>query len=172
MSDIKIRKANHSEIDVIMSIYESARRFMKEGGNPNQWGDAYPPRELIISDIESQKLYVAEDNEALLAVFYFTKGPDPTYREICGGEWQGGEDYSVIHRIAVAEKARGRGVARLCFEYCLREAGEIRIDTHRNNRAMQSALLKSGFLYCGVIRIERPADPQDDCERLAYCKTL
>jgi hypothetical protein len=37
---------------------------------------------------------------------------------------------------------------------------------------MQSALLKSGFLYCGVIRIERPADPQDDCERLAYCKTL
>lgn len=172
MSEIKIRKAKADELDSVMSIYESARRFMKASGNPSQWGDVYPPRELINSDIESEKLYVAEDCDGPLAVFYFTEGPDPTYLEIHGGEWIGSDNYSVIHRIAVSERARGRGVAKHCFDYCLAKAGTIRIDTHRNNLAMQAALLKSGFTYCGVIRIERPADPQDDCERLAYCKTL
>ncbi|MBQ8720175.1 MAG: GNAT family N-acetyltransferase [Clostridia bacterium] len=169
---MKIRAASLSDLDAILSIYESARRFMKESGNPHQWGSSYPQKELVISDIAAGKLFTLEDSDGLLAAFYFAKGPDPTYLKIYDGEWQGSENYSVIHRIAVSERARGRGVAKLCFDFCLERAGEIRIDTHRDNRAMQASLLKNGFSYCGVIRLDRADSDSDDCERLAYHKKI
>ena len=172
MSEISVRRATSADLCEILKIYAAAREYMRASGNPSQWGTSYPPRELLSSDISEEKLFVASDGEDILAVFYFDKGPDATYDKIYDGFWQGSESYSVIHRIAVSPKARGRGVAKLCFDWCLNVAGEIRIDTHRDNIPMQRALLKNGFSYCGVIRIERPSAPTDDCCRLAYHKSL
>ena len=42
-----IRKARPSDWDDIMEIYTRARQFMKEAGNPTQWGDSYPARETL-----------------------------------------------------------------------------------------------------------------------------
>ena len=46
-----IRKAAIENLEAIMEIYGIAQDFMIESGNPNQWGHAYPPKELIESDI-------------------------------------------------------------------------------------------------------------------------
>ena len=35
--DIQIRKALPADLDVLMDIFEVARRFMQATGNPNQW---------------------------------------------------------------------------------------------------------------------------------------
>ena len=37
-----IRKTVESDLPAISLIYENARRFMRESGNPNQWKDEYP----------------------------------------------------------------------------------------------------------------------------------
>ena len=42
-----IEKATFSHLSQIMAIYERARAFMAENGNPDQWGTAYPPEEMI-----------------------------------------------------------------------------------------------------------------------------
>ena len=47
-----IRKATMSDLDTVFDLYAQARRFMKENGNPDQWGDNYPPRGQIIEDIQ------------------------------------------------------------------------------------------------------------------------
>ena len=48
---MEIRQAKMADLPVIMSIYESARVFMKEHGNSTQWKEGYPGREVIEADI-------------------------------------------------------------------------------------------------------------------------
>ena len=61
-----VRKAKMSDLSQILDIYEYARRFMKETGNPNQWGDSLPPKELLINDIADKKhLYVVVDSKEI-----------------------------------------------------------------------------------------------------------
>ena len=46
-----IRTATSADRSEILEIYARARRFMQETGNPTQWGDSYPPEELVDEDI-------------------------------------------------------------------------------------------------------------------------
>lgn len=149
-----IQKADFEQLDQILKIYQSAREFMRSVGNPNQWGQVNPPAEKTIEDITSGKLYVVLDNyDEILAVFYFDLNEDPTYKVIYDGKWLNDMPYGVIHRIAVSESARGRGVAKFCFDYAYDKCKNLRIDTHIDNIPMQRALAKSGFRKCGIIHL-------------------
>lgn len=166
---MKIRKAKMSDITDIEAVYADARELMRESGNPTQWGGVYPPSALIRADIEEDSLYIAEDADGILAVFYYSEREEECYGEI-DGEWLSDEPYAVIHRIAISKKARGRGVAGRCFDYCFSMCPNLRIDTHEDNHPMQRALVKNGFSLCGRIRIERPSCDGDSGIRLAYHK--
>ena len=39
---MQIRRAKLEDLPQMLLIYQRARRFMKETGNPNQWKDSYP----------------------------------------------------------------------------------------------------------------------------------
>lgn len=157
-----IKYATQDEIDVIMSIYDYARKFMKENGNEEQWGNTYPDKELIENDIQQGKLYVCMDEEKIVGVFYFAKENDPTYGVIKDGSWLNNEPYVVVHRIASAEGTKG--VATFCLNWTFEQAGNIRIDTHVNNKPMQGLLNKLGFVYCGRIVLA------DGSPRIAFQK--
>jgi hypothetical protein len=49
--NLQIRKATLDDLDRLMEIFEEARRFMCRTGNPNQWINGYPQRELIQEEI-------------------------------------------------------------------------------------------------------------------------
>lgn len=157
-----IRLAELREKDEILSIYDSARVFMRESGNPNQWAGKYPDEDTVLRDIENEKLYVCTENNDILAVFFYTVGIDPTYLKIYDGKWVNDKPYGVIHRIAVSNKARGKGVAKVCFDFAYDKCGNVRIDTHRDNIPMQRALEKNGFTRCGIIYLA------NGDERIAY----
>lgn len=165
---MNIRKACPADLSEIEQIYSGAREYMKISGNPLQWGEGYPPSMLTRSDIEQEKLYVACDEVGLLAVFYFAKEDDEAYKVIRDGSWLNSEPYAVIHRIALASRARGRGVVSQCFDYCFSRFPNLKIDTHKYNIPMQRALEKNGFSYCGKVNVGRDHTPGDDGERLAY----
>ncbi len=161
---MQIRLAELSDLNEILSIYESARKFMKTVGNPNQWGALNPPAWLTEEDIHNQKLYIVTE-ERILAVFFFNIGDDPTYANIYNGAWLNDLPYGVVHRIAVSDAARGKGVAGICFDYAFSKCGNIRIDTHIDNIPMQKALAKHGFSKCGIIHLA------NGDERIAFQKT-
>lgn len=46
-----IRKAQTGDLSRMMEIYQIARQFMDETGNPTQWGKNYPPEELIREEL-------------------------------------------------------------------------------------------------------------------------
>lgn len=163
---MRISIADISRFDDILNIYRCARDFMRENGNPNQWGKTNPPAEKTLEDIERSKLYIVTDEEdEAIAVFYFSVENDPTYNIIYDGQWLNTNPYGVIHRIAVSDKARGRGIAKLCFDYAFSQCANIRIDTHKDNIPMQTALKKSGFKKCGIIHL------LNGDERIAFQKT-
>ncbi len=164
MDNIYIRKANLGDFDAVMQIYAQAREFMRKNGNPDQWGDYYPPAETVKEDLfENGGGYVVTDEKNILAAFYFEQSADdPTYREIFGGEWINDLPYGVVHRVGVGELGRGKGIGCLCLSWALSAAGNLKIDTHVKNLPMQRLLEKLGFVRCGSIYLE------DGSHRLAY----
>ena len=54
---MKIIKANETHIPEILEIYAKARKFMKENGNPTQWEEGYPSREIVEKDIAADHCY-------------------------------------------------------------------------------------------------------------------
>ena len=156
-----IEKATLSQLPQILKIYQQARDFMAQSGNPTQWGTNYPPQEMIRQDILEGKSYVSVENGNICGVFYFALEADPTYAYI-DGAWLNDKPYGVLHRIAVGES--GKGVAAECFRFAMKHCDNLRIDTHENNIPMQRCLAKNGFRRCGTIYLE-DGDP-----RIAYQK--
>lgn len=158
---MNIRLAEYSDIDEIMELYSEARKFMKAAGNPDQWKDNYPSRELIESDVKVGSLYVCTENKEIIASFFFVIGLDPTYIKIYRGKWLDDNDqYGVIHRVAV--KIHGKGIADKIYRFCSGLTASIRIDTHKDNKPMQRSLEKNGFEKCGIIYLKNGE------ERIAY----
>lgn len=158
-----IRKSRPSDYDEMMEIYAIARRFMKGAGNPTQWGDSFPPAELIREDIRLGRGYVCEIDGRLQAVFAMIPGEDPTY-QVIEGSWLNDRPYCAVHR--VASRGEVKGMATQVLGWCLEQCGNIRIDTHDDNLPMQRVLEKNGFTKCGRIWCE------DGTPRIAYQRTV
>ena len=161
--EIKIRLASEADLDSIMPVYDAARQFMRRNGNLTQWVNGYPSREQILTDIRSNVCYVGVDGEDRIAVvFALIHGDDPTYANIEDGEWLNALPYATIHRIA--SSGLYGGMMSRCVDFCFRQINNIRVDTHADNRQMNSALSRLGFTRCGIIRIA------DGSPRTAYQK--
>lgn len=64
---IKIRLATLSDLNKLMGIFDTARRFMQSTGNANQWINGYPQRELIMHEINSGHCYVCINEQESVA---------------------------------------------------------------------------------------------------------
>lgn len=151
-----IRNAKREDMPQILAVYERARAFMRQTGNPTQWSGGYPQESLLLEDIEKGQLYLYETEKGIEGVFVFFLGGDKTYDYI-EGAWQSDTPYGTIHRIASA--GLSRGVFLECLNFCKTKIKHIRIDTHEDNRVMQNTLKKHGFVECGIIYLES-GDPR------------
>lgn len=145
-----IRNATKDDLPEILAIYARARDFMKETGNPTQWVGGYPSREILQSDIEADALYVIEEAGVIHGVFAFFPEGDPAY-DALSARWLNDLPYGAIHRVASA--GTKKGMLSACVDYCGTRASNLKIDTHKDNRVMQAALEKLGFVNCGVCNI-------------------
>ena len=160
-----VRKATAKDLPVVLDLIESGRSIMRENGNPHQWGDSHPAVAQIEDDIANGCSYLLMEGGRAIATFAFIPGPDVTYAVIYDGHWiDTDRPYYVLHRVASAHGQHG--IMTSILEYCFTKTGNIRIDTHRDNKPMQGALAKAGFHYCGIIHL------LDGDERLAYQKII
>lgn len=157
---IHIRKTVEDDLPSIMNIYETAKKFMKNNGNPSQWNSSYPEESLIRRDIEKGNSYVFVDGENIVGTFAFIIGTESNYRIIKNGAWNYNAQYGTIHRIA--SDGHTKGLAKACFDFCVKKCSYLRIDTHMDNKPMQAAIRKYGFQECGIINVE------DGTERIAF----
>ena len=151
--------AKEEDLERLEALYAQARAFMREHGNGGQWGGQYPPRALLLEDIEKARMHLIKDGDELLGAFVFFVGEEPSYRAIDGTWLTDSAQYGVIHRVASAGKG---GFVRRVVEFCTAQADDLRIDTHRDNAPMRGALEKLGFVPCGTVTVD------DGTERIAY----
>lgn len=158
-----IRPTTAKDLGELERIYDCARKFMKANGNPNQWRDDKPNLDEVVSDISRGVNYVVAESGKVVGTFSAVLGIDPTYKEI-DGKWLNDEPYVTIHKIA--SDGTSNGILSCAVSFCASIAKNIRIDTHEDNKVMRHLLEKSGFQYCGVIKLAN-GEP-----RLAYQKIL
>ena len=155
-----IIKAELKDLPKLNELYEVARAYMRENGNPNQWGTSYPSNELITEDIKVGVLYTDED----VNFAFVLMGEEEAYKNIYYGKWLNNESYLTLHRVAGNGKVKG--VFSKIFEFSLekmKEAGlsNLKIDTHEQNLTMQNAVTRQGFVRCGLVKLR-------EGERIAY----
>ena len=176
-----IRKAQTTDCQALMEIFQKARQIMRASGNLHQWNDSYPSQDIILKDIDNGHCILlceyseTDGTETVIATMSFIPGPDPTYAHIEQGPWDSRQSptngswiddspYYVIHRIAVAEPGHNAAKSLLDWGFAyLEETGagqSIRIDTHRDNVIMHHILSKYGFSLCGIIYLSSGA-PRD-----------
>ena len=177
------RRAAAADIPRIMRIIARAQAQMRAAGS-QQWQDGYPVESDIARDIGRGDGYVLSlpaadpaagsagsalpDRDSLPdmlpggsaageAVAYGAAVFDgePAYGAI-DGAWLTGGDYVVLHRLAVADGEKGRGVAAEFMRRTEalargRGVGSFRVDTNFDNRYMLRMLERLGFAYCGKI---------------------
>ncbi len=165
MNLIKIKV---EDVDKAMEIIEAARLHLKSQGI-DQWQKGYPDYERIKEDSLIGKGYFVREEDTELAYLFIDFDGEPAYKDI-EGNWAKEEDFVVIHRWAMSDAARGKGltskIIKLVEELALSKGVKyFRIDTDEDNKKMQHVLVKNGFIRRGIINF-------DNSLKVAFDKTI
>lgn len=166
---MEFRKTIKKDVNNVMKIIKQAQDYFKSQG-VDQWQNGYPNEETIENDIKNDESYVLEKDGEIVATTMLTFNGEPTYASI-QGKWLSNDKYATIHRVAVDNTHKGKGLSSQIIKYveknCLDKGiHSIKVDTHEDNTSMQRLLEKNDFKYCGVIYLE------DDSKRIAFEKLL
>lgn len=165
---VRLQKATEDDFDAILRIYNESKQYFSKH-NIDQWQHGYPNLESIQTDYEDGVLYVLKSKEEVIGTLVLSKERQSNYENIVKGAWLFGEDYVVVHRIAVSTTVKGQGYGRLMLKECEdlsnNIAESIRVDTHQDNKVMRQLLMSLGYRYAGIVEVE-------DGKRLAYEKQL
>lgn len=173
MEHLDHRKATAEDLPSIMEICGQAKAFLRARG-VDQWQDGYPEERDFRQDIEQGACHVFVKDGRVVAMVTLLAEEEPAYREI-EGQWLSDGPYAVIHRSAVCDDYRGKGIANhfvaLCQQEC-RKLGlhSLRVDTHEQNRPMRTLLENHGFRRCGIVHYHHA--PGLVNRRVAYEKLL
>ena len=154
ISKLNFRQATPDDSQEIWQILQQAILRRKNDGS-RQWQDGYPNAGTVQSDIEHGIGYVLTENDEVAAYAAVIFNDEPAYEAI-EGKWLSEGDFNVVHRVAVCDKAAGKGFATEIFrriEEFSRKNGilSIKVDTNFDNVAMLRILEKLGYKYCGEV---------------------
>lgn len=120
-----------------------------------QWDDSYPTIEHIAADLSKGYAYVLCSSDIVIAYAAVVFDGEPTYQSI-KGKWLSDFSYVVVHRLAVADEMKHKGIATIFMQETEKLSAErgvrsFKVDTNFDNLGMQKVLGKCGFTYCGDI---------------------
>lgn len=167
------RLAKESDLPRLTAMSQQAIAYFRANGI-DQWQKGEPNEEGLLRSIKEHKLYVLEEAGEAAAMITLARGPELSYGEI-NGAWLNDEPYYAFHRVCVENSRKGQGTASQLFaqsEKLVLSLGfsNVRIDTHPDNRSMQRALEKNGYVRCGRLILKEGSEAGD--VRLAYQKVL
>lgn len=165
---MRLQLAKKENFELAMDMIHAAKRHLKEQGI-DQWQNGYPDELCIRKDIAAQKGYFLSDKTQLLGYLCIDFNGEPAYDNL-NGTWISNGNYVVVHRLALSDWVRGKGISSTVFQLVEQYALEkgvfsFRADTDAGNQKMQHILQKNGFTYCGTIWF-------DNSEKIAFEKIL
>ena len=145
--------ARYDDLPAVDALLSAGRAYLRAQGL-DQWQNHPPAPQETRAHFERKELFVVREGDAVIGTFVLVHH-EPAYDRI-DGAWQQNGAYVAVHRVAVAPEFRRHGVATAIFAAACavaRESGAkaVRIDTHRDNRPMRTALERNGFVLCGTV---------------------
>ena len=165
---MQLDKAKSDDVPRIWTIICQGKEQMRREGS-GQWQDGYPAQANIADDIAAGYGRVLRRDGCVIAYAAVIFDGEPAYGNI-DGHWLADQPYATVHRLAVADEMKHRGVATSFMreiENLSRDRGiaSVRVDTNFDNLRMSKILAKLGFVYCGEVTY-------DANKRMAYEKLL
>ena len=147
--------ARYDDLSAVDALLSAGRAYLREQGL-DQWQNHPPAPQETRAHFERKELFVVREGDAVIGTFVLVHH-EPAYDRI-DGAWQQNGAYVAIHRVAVSPAFRRHGVASAIFSAACEKAKaagarSVRIDTHKGNIPMRSALEKNGFTLCGSVII-------------------
>ena len=131
---MEFRKATENDFPSIWEIILQAKQQM-QAENRSQWNENYPIPATIYGDIEKGIGYVLEHESQVIAYSAISFDEDPAYKSI-SGKWLTESPFIVIHRIAVSDTIKNKGIATKM----LQEAEQLAVSRSRTTRREQRYL--------------------------------
>lgn len=150
--EIAFRHAMPADLADIMGVLRQAREYQLSCGNC-QWREGYPSESIIATDIAGGQAVVLAA-AGRVAGYAVLVAADSGYRDIPLFGADDGSQWCVIHRLALGDRARGRGLGRWFLaaltDHAFRQGmAEVRIDTGEDNRPMRHLAESLGYEYLG-----------------------
>ncbi len=149
-----LTKATQQDFTAVCALYEAVCAGMAQQESPQWvWGE-YPNEDFLRASLDAGTLYIAREDDALLAAVTIDTHFDPEYE---GVNWLFGTKPGAFHRLAIAPAHQGKGLGRrIIADVCeiLRGMGcnTLRIDTYVNNTAAQKLYTAVGMRKAGEVR--------------------
>lgn len=147
IDDIKYRLGRFEDIEAITILIQEAIKEM-EKHNIYQWDEIYPSVEDFKDDIEKGSLFVAEQNEKIIALYVISDEADEAYNY---AEWKYPKETSfVLHRFCVSPSVQNRGIGKkvlMKIESQIKNRGydSIRLDVFTKNPYAQRLYRNNGY---------------------------
>ena len=148
---LNIVKANKNDLDEIQLLVKENQKYLKDNGIP-QWINGYPDNNILLDDINHDGLFIVKDDDKLIGMFA-KRDYEETY-DVIDGKWLSDTPYVVIHRLAISNEYKRKGITTYIFNELKKNHSHIRVDTHELNKGMNSCLIKNDFKYCGIIKLK------------------
>ncbi|WOO89167.1 GNAT family N-acetyltransferase [Mollicutes bacterium LVI A0078] len=149
------RKAETKDIDQIVELLKSAKRRMAED-NLEQWAngeEGYPNREIVVSDIEKQEMYVIDLDGDIAAVCAINDDFYESYPVKIEKQ-----DARTIHRVAVNQNYLGQGIGKQIYanaEQTIKQMGynTAVVDTYTMNIKMCNLIKVCNYTELGEFQL-------------------
>lgn len=152
---LNLRQAILNDADRIWEILQQAIEKRKEEGS-NQWQNGYPNLDVVKNDISNGFGYIIEnDNNLIIGYVAIIDEIEPAYTAI-EGKWMNDDPYIVIHRLAVAQDIKIKGLGTWTMDEIekiaiIKKIQNIKVDTNFDNIGMLRVFEKLGYHYCGEV---------------------
>lgn len=152
---LNLRQANLSDADRIWEILQQAIQKRKEEGS-EQWQNGYPNLDVVENDISNGFGYIIENVDNLIIGYVaIIDEIEPAYTAI-EGKWLNDDSYIVIHRLAVAQDIKIKGLGTWAMNEIekiaiTKKIQNIKVDTNFDNIGMLRVFEKLGYHYCGEV---------------------
>jgi GNAT superfamily N-acetyltransferase len=148
------RKAMLEDQQAIWHILEGAIKRRKADGS-NQWQDGYPNPAIVHRDIDNGYGFVLTNGQEIVGYCAILINDEPAYDAI-KGQWLTNGNFVVYHRVAIAEKHLGKGLAQEMLQHIEAFAvshhiKSLKADTNFDNPGMLKIFEKMGYVYCGEV---------------------
>ncbi|MEG0371295.1 MAG: GNAT family N-acetyltransferase [Clostridium sp.] len=152
-----ITRANRDNLNEIMEVLKETVNSMNTEGL-YQWNESYPNKNILLNDIDKEELFIKADGNRVKGFVVLNQLDDKDYNKL---NWKHDVKESlIVHRLCVAPKFQGNGVAKelmeFIFEYAkINKYEAIRLDTSVENTKSIGMYEKLGYVNVGIINMKK-----------------